>query len=297
MAELKFIVDNETPLTLKSFLRGRNGVSARLLAKLKHREGGITCNGQPVRSIDSVKMGDVVILNTGEESTAQPNGSLRAEKVFENESLAVFGKPAGMPVHPSAKHRDDTLGNLFAFLYPDLTFRPVNRLDKDTSGLCMVAKDAHAANLLQGGCEKVYYAAVHGLTDEEGTIDAPIAREQESIIRRCVRPDGRAAVTHYRRIAYSGKYSLLEIRLETGRTHQIRVHFSHIGHPLAGDDMYGGGLEDIPRQALHCGEMTFRLPLTGETVTVRAELPEDIGALFRGVSRDVGDDLLCNSGR
>lgn len=288
MAELRFIVDNETPLTLKSFLRGRNGVSARLLTKLKHREGGITCNGLPIRSIDSVKKGDVVILRTEEECTVQPNGSLRAEKVFENESLAVFCKPAGMPVHPSAKHRDDTLGNLFAYLCPGLTFRPVNRLDKDTSGLCIVAKDAHSANLLQGGCEKVYYAAVHGLTEEQGTIDAPIARRQESIIRRCVREDGRPAVTHYRRIAFSGKYSLLEIRLETGRTHQIRVHFAHIGHPLAGDDLYGGGLEDIGRQALHCGEMTFRLPLTGEPVTLRAELPEDIGALFArsGLARE-----------
>ena len=143
-----------------------------------------------------------------------------------------------------------------------------------------LAKDAHAANLLQGSCEKVYFAAVEGVTDEAGTIDAPIAREQESVILRCVRADGRPAVTHYRRIACNGRYSLLEIRLETGRTHQIRVHFAHIGHPLAGDDMYGGSTADIARQALHCGRLTFVLPLTGGEVTAESELPEDIRNLL-----------------
>lgn len=279
MAELRFIVDTEQPVSLKTFLRGRNGVSARLLAKLKHREGGITCNGEPIRSIDTVRSGDVIVLDMGENAAAEPNPSLYAAIAYENESLVVFDKPAGMPVHESHGHRGDTLANYFAHLYPELSFRPVNRLDKDTSGLCLVAKDAHAANLLQGSCDKVYFAAVEGITDEAGTIDAPIAREQESVILRCVREDGRPAVTHYRRIACNSRYSLLEIRLETGRTHQIRVHFAHIGHPLAGDDMYGGSTSDIPRQALHCGRLMFTLPLTGEAVTVESELPEDIRLL------------------
>lgn len=280
MAELRFIVDTEEPVTVKTFLRGRNGVSARLLAKLKHREGGITCNGSPIRSVDTVRAGDVLVLDMGENAAAEPNPQLCVPIVYENPSLVVFDKPAGMPVHESHGHRGDTLANYFAHLYPERSFRPVNRLDKDTSGLCLVAKDAHAANLLQGSCEKVYFAAVEGITDDAGTIDAPIAREQESVILRCVREDGRPSVTHYRKIAENRRFSLLEIRLETGRTHQIRVHFAYIDHPLAGDDMYGGSAEHISRQALHCGKLTFTVPLTGEKVTAEAELPEDIKRLF-----------------
>lgn len=201
--------------------------------------------------------------------------------VFENENLIVFNKPAGMPVHPSIRHQGDTLGNYFSSLFPELTFRPVNRLDRDTSGLCVIAKNALAASSLQGECRKIYYAAVHGIIEESGTIDAPITRRQQSIITRCVSPEGRRAVTHYRRLSFNDKYSLAEIVLETGRTHQIRVHFSHIGHPLAGDDLYGGLRENISRQALHCGEMSFTEPVSGELITVNAPLPEDIEGLFR----------------
>lgn len=280
MAELKFIVDTEEQVSLEEFLRGRNGVSARLLKKLKHRDGGLTCNGEPIRSVDTVREGDIIVLDMDENSAAEPNPSLCVPIAYENESFVVFNKPAAMPVHESHRHRGDTLANYFAYLYPELTFRPVNRLDRDTSGLCLVAKDAHAANLLQGSFEKVYYAAVEGVTDAEGTIDAPIARERESVIVRCVREDGKPSVTHYKRITYNDKYSLLEIRLETGRTHQIRVHFSYIGHPLAGDDMYGGGLTEIQRQALHCGKLVIKLPLTEEVVTVESEITDDIRRLF-----------------
>ena len=134
--------------------------------------------------------------------------------------------------------------------------------------------------LLQGCCKKVYYAAVHGEIPEMGTIDAPIARERESIILRCVRDDGQRAVTHFKRLKTNGKYSLAEIDLETGRTHQIRVHFAHIGAPLAGDDLYGGLRDDISRQALHCGKLMFCDPMTGEPITVSSELPQDINDLF-----------------
>lgn len=240
---------------------------------------GITRNGRLVRSIDEVFDGDEIILRLDDTSFLEPNKSLNAQIVYENDNLVVFNKPSGMPVHPSIKHQGDTLGNYFAYLFPDITFRPVNRLDRDTSGLCIVAKNAHSANLLQDCCRKVYYAAVHGVTDETGTISAPIARKEESIIVRCVRDDGQLAVTHYNRIGYNEKYSLERIYLETGRTHQIRVHFAYIGHPLAGDDMYGGSREDIARQALHCGELSFTEPVTGEEITVKAPLPSDIISL------------------
>ncbi|WP_037293232.1 RluA family pseudouridine synthase [Ruminococcus flavefaciens] len=280
MKLIELTVDSEKPVTLGNFLTGRKGVSRRLLTKLKRQEGGITRRGETVRSIDMVEKGDVIVLALEDDSFLEPNGSLNVPIAFENDSLVVFDKPGGMPVHPSIKHQGDTLGNYFAHLYPQLTFRAVNRLDRDTSGLCIIAKDALAAKLLQGSCEKVYYAAVQGLIPDSGTIDAPIARERESIIVRCVREDGQRAVTHYKRLLCSDKYSLAEVHLETGRTHQIRVHFAHIGAPLAGDDLYGGLRDDITRQALHCGSLSFSDPLTGRPITVSSELPGDIKSLF-----------------
>jgi len=254
-----------------------------LLTKLKRQDSGITCNGKNVRSIDTVCNGDVIVLKIQDNSFLEPNPVLNVPIAFENDNLVIFNKSGGMPVHPSIKHQGDTLGNFFSALYPEMTFRPVNRLDKDTSGLVVVAKNAFSANLLQTSCKKVYFAVVHGITDVSGTISAPIARKQESIIVRCVREDGQQAVTHYRRIACNEKYSLLEIHLETGRTHQIRVHFSNIGHALAGDDLYGGNREDISRQALHCGIMTFTEPLTNEIITVKSDFPDDIKNLMNGV--------------
>lgn len=223
----------------------------------------------------------MIILRPGEGSPLEASPALTVPIAFENDALVIFDKPGGMPVHPSIRHQGDTLGNCFAALYPGLTFRPVNRLDKDTSGLCAVAKDPYSARILQSSCAKVYYAAAQGMTEISGTIDAPIARQCESIILRCVRDDGQRAVTHYRRICFGDRYSLLRIDLETGRTHQIRVHFSYIGHPLAGDDLYGGSREDIARQGLHCGEMTFTDPLSGKRITVRSPIPQDIKNLFK----------------
>lgn len=241
---------------------------------------GITRNGLPVRSIDMIFPGDVIALKIEDTSFLEPNPLLSVPIAFENENLIVFDKPSGMPVHPSIKHQGDTLGNYFAYICPELTFRPVNRLDRDTSGLCIVAKNAHSANILQGSVDKIYYAAVHGITEAFGTINAPIARKAESIILRCVREDGQSAVTHFTRLTHNERYSLEEIQLETGRTHQIRVHFSHIGHPLAGDDMYGGKRDDIQRQALHCGQLSFHEPLTDELIIVKSQLPQDIEQLF-----------------
>ena len=257
---------------LEDFLIKDAGVSKRLISRLKRTENGITRNGSLIRTIDTVNTGDTKIL--------EPNFRLGVPIAFENENLVVFDKPVGMPVHPSIKHQGDTLGNFFAAKYPDITFRPVNRLDRDTSGLCITAKNAFAAAALQNSVKKVYYAVVTGYIDGEGTIDAPIAREKDSIIKRTVRQDGQRAVTHYKAIKSGKKYSLIEIKLETGRTHQIRVHFAYIGHPLAGDDLYGGSTEDICCQALHCGLLCFREPLTGKEITVTSPLRDDIQKLI-----------------
>lgn len=278
MKEIRLEVSRNT--RLDDFLTKDAGVSKRLIAKLKRIENGITRNGCLIRTIDKVEKGDIIVLKCNEGKVLEPNRELHVPIVFENENVVVFDKPYGMPVHPSIKHQGDTLGNFFAAVFEGVTFRPVNRLDRDTSGLCLVAKNSFSAAGLQKNVRKVYYAAVSGHPPECGTVNAPIGREQQSIIKRIVCEDGQTAITHYKNIKSVKKYSLMEINLETGRTHQIRVHFSYIGYPLAGDDMYGGDMSDIDRQALHCGRLEFCEPVTGEKITIDSPLSEDIKKLF-----------------
>lgn len=279
--------------TCGDFLR-YSGVSRRLAAKLKRTPNGITLNGSHVRTVDVIRAGDVVSIKSMNESFLEPNALLTVPIAYEDEGVVVFDKPAGMPVHPSHKHREDTLGNCFAAMFPDLTFRPLNRLDKDTSGLCAVAKSAYAANLLTGNISKVYAAVTEGVpiprsvesplikwyeTGSGYRIEAPIGRTADSVITREVRADGQYAVTNYTIEKENGKFALLRISLETGRTHQIRVHFSSLGRPLAGDDLYGGSLDLCKRQALHCGEMRFVSPFVGE-VLLKSSLPDDMTVFF-----------------
>lgn len=309
--------------TCGDFLR-YSGVSGRLIAKLKRTPNGITLNGDHVRTVDIIRAGDVVSIKNTDESFLEPNALLTVPIAYEDEGVVVFDKPAGMPVHPSHKHQGDTLGNCFAAMFPSLTFRPINRLDKDTSGLCAIAKSAYAASLLTGNISKVYAAVTEGVpipkpvesplikwyeTEEGYRIEAPIGRTADSVITREVRADGQYAVTNYtiekengslmqaalqncaahgsvlplsEKCANKGKgsaFALLKISLETGRTHQIRVHFSSLGYPLAGDDLYGGSLDLCKRQALHCSEMRFVSPFGGE-VQLKSSLPDDMTVFF-----------------
>jgi len=242
---------------------------------------GITCEGKLIRTVDDVPPGAEVVLDITDENEIVPNSELKVPVVFENDSVIVFDKPQGMPVHPSMNHYEDTLGNYFSALYPELTFRPVNRLDRNTSGLCVVAKNQHSAARLQRAVKKVYYAVVCGRPAEKsGTIDAPIKRQTESLITRCVAPDGQRAVTHYTVVSSGEKYSFVRINLETGRTHQIRVHFSYTGYPLAGDDLYGGNCEDAIGQTLHCGEVSFP-DENGKMIHLSAEPGENIMNIIR----------------
>ena len=285
--------------TCGDFLRGR-GVSRRLTAKLKRVPGGITRSGCLIRTVDIVRAGDIISLKAEDERFTEPNGKLSAPVVYEDGDVIVFDKPAGMPVHPSAGHRGDTLGNFFASLYPGLTFRPINRLDKDTSGLCAAAKNPYAASLLNGNISKTYFAVtegrpvppvkdVHTANESDGllinwyessggvyVIDAPIGRADASVVRRIVRADGKRAVTRYTILKGNNTHCLVRVVLETGRTHQIRVHFSSVGHPLAGDDFYGGGFGLCRRQALHCGEMRFFRPSDGKLTELFCDIPEDM---------------------
>lgn len=279
MRTVEFIVPEcDNGISALKFLK-RRGFSARLVTKLKST-GGLTRGGSILRSIDAVFTGECIDVTLPDGDVLEPNNSLYAEVAYEDEDVVVFDKPPGLPVHPSGGHYYDTLGNLFAAMYPGVTFRPVSRLDRDTSGLCVCAKNTLAAAKLAGKVDKVYFAAINGEILQSGEINAPIARESDSIIKRCVREDGKPAITLYKPICHTNGRTLLEITLVTGRTHQIRAHFAHIGFPLCGDEMYGGDCSEITRQALHCGKVTFSAPISGEQITVESSLPDDITKLF-----------------
>lgn len=276
-------------VSCRSFLRS-NGVSARLIGRLKRIDGGITLRGGLLKSIDPVRSGDVVVLTLPSENAL--NGTSGSVPVkYEDDALIIYDKPCGMPVHPSAKHLDDTLGNIFASAHPDRKFRCINRLDLDTSGLCLVAKNAYAAAVLPKSTKKVYYAAVRGDIPQCGVIEAPIGAAKDSISKRAVCEDGQYARTEYTPIFHSNGYTLLRVVIQTGRTHQIRVHFSYMGYPLAGDALYGGDLSIMKRQALHCGRMRLIHPMSGSEIIADSPLPADMRGLL-GIDERTADNII-----
>lgn len=288
MLEHRYLITSEDDgITVQQYLR-RRGFSRGLLTKLKQQENGLLCNGKHIRTVDTLCCGDTLEVNLCDKSEIIPNLDLNVPITYEDNDVVVFSKPAFMAVHPSVCHYKDTLANYFSALYPDIAFRCVNRLDRNTSGLVVTAKNRPAASLLTGGeCrpKKTYYALVQGDLSAEygccGEIVAPVARVSDSIITREVRPDGKYAHTVFKVIESSQQRSLVEIALVTGRTHQIRVHFSHIGHPLLGDELYGGDMSLINRQALHCGRAEFIHPVTRKKIVVNAPLPDDMRVLVQ----------------
>lgn len=275
--------------TVKDVTRSVLSLSSTRLKKAKRIEGGVRVNGQNVFVTYTVHAGDEISIVIEEENAVSENvvpvfGAL--DIVYEDEHLMVLNKPANMPVHPSAGHYTDSLANLYAGTVGGV-FRPVNRLDAGTSGLMVAARNAHVHALLckslhSGDFERRYLAVAEGRFAQQcGTVDAPIARAEGSAIRRCVAQDGQRAVTHFRVLRNTERFSLVELVLETGRTHQIRVHMSHIGHPLAGDFLYGTEDENlIRRAALHAWHIRLKHPITGEMLEFRQDMPEDMRALI-----------------
>ena len=252
-----------------------------LIARVKLRETGLLLNGRRVYTNAVVQTGDVLTAEVGDDATGWEFPPIRAplDIVFEDADLLILNKAAGMAVHGKTERTGEaTVANALAYRFgPGYRFHPVNRLDKNTSGLVLCAKSAFAAAALSGCAEKEYLALAQGtLPAEEGRIDAPIARRSDSIIGRCVSPDGKPSVTLYRVLASDGRLSLVACRLLTGRTHQIRVHLSWLGNPLAGDTLYGGSDREIARHALHCASMRFSQPVTGQTVLVHSSMPQDM---------------------
>ena len=257
-------------------------MSSSLLTRLKQTENGITVNGDFARTIDTLSAGDVLVIKI--ESKGKPPSPLKAdiEVCYEDEDVLVLNKPPLMPVHESRNHIGDTLSNFVSYHLGKQggAFRAVYRLDRDTSGLVLVAKHELAASKLAGRIEKDYYAVVGGETPDSDTVDLPIARCGDSIIKRKVDENGERAVTHFETVKHLDDSSLIRCKLETGRTHQIRVHLSHLGYPLLGDSLYGGDCTKIDRQALHCKDIYFVHPVTGGDMHITCEFPEDIKRLM-----------------
>lgn len=281
MPILDFPVLRDQPVMLRRFLRQDAAVSAALLAKLKALPDGITVCGMPRRVIDPVLPGETVRLSWQEHCGFPPNTEITVPVAAETADYAVFDKPVNLPVHPSMLHHSDTLINCFAAVYADCGFHAVNRLDRNTSGLCLVAKHIYAAGRLTGHVQKRYYALIPRGLSGSGTVDAPIARTEGSVITRCVRPDGQRAVTHYRIVADYPACSLAELIPETGRTHQIRIHMAYLGYPLLGDEIYGGDCSLLSAHALHCGCLRFPDPRTGADTEITCPLRPDMAALCR----------------
>lgn len=265
--------------TVKTFLQYR-GYSAEIIKGLK--KGGLLVNGSEAYTIRTLSENDIVeTIFEDEYPDIEPCVNPQIKLIYSDEDIAVLYKPPYVPTHQSIGHYNDTLANHFAALFPHSRFRAVTRLDKNTSGLCLVALNRlSAAIMCKNRPKKLYYAVVKGNIPDHGTINAPIERESDSVIKRVVDPNGKPSVTHYKTVGQTDNSKLLEIALETGRTHQIRVHMSYIGFPLLGDEMYGGDMTEIKRQALHCGYIDFLHPITKEKMSFSYPIPDDMERLF-----------------
>lgn len=283
MRILEFVIENrDNGRRIKDFLHDF-GFSSSLLVKLKRSREGITVNGSFARTIDTVTTGDVLRITIDSSGHMPSPTRMDIDILYEDEDILVLDKPPFMPVHESRNHIGDTLSNFVAYhIDRDTAFRAVFRLDRDTSGIVLVAKHELAASKLAGKIDKDYYALVSGVVDESGVVDAPIGRCGDSIIKRRVCADGEHAVTRYYPLAQYGDYTLVRFKLLTGRTHQIRVHMSYIGHPLLGDSLYGGSRDIIDRQALHCGDIYFVHPVTGEDIHITSPFPQDMKNIMKG---------------
>ena len=272
---------------LKSELLDKMNISVRMLCSIK-KEKSVTVNGKYVPMHTMVCGTDIIKIELPHESNEYEAQQMGIEVLYEDFDLLVVEKPFGMVVHPTRNHLENTMLNALKYYFDEngikSKVRFVNRLDRDTSGILIVAKNAYAHSVLTKDTSmwemhKKYIAVVEGKLDESGTIRLPIIKSEDGI-RRMVDENGQECVTHYRTIKSNERASLVELELETGRTHQIRVHMSAIGHPIFGDELYGGNMDFIERQALHCIELGFYSPRLEKEIRVKTKLHDDITELL-----------------
>ncbi|WP_141432783.1 RluA family pseudouridine synthase [Bacillus sp. 03113] len=291
--KLEWIIDrSDEGKMIKDFLKEKE-ISNTALTEIKYKGGKIAVNRHEVNVRHKLANDDRLLV---EFPLEQPSIGIEAEKLpltilYEDEYILVVNKDAGISTIPSREHPRGSLANALLGYYQELgleaTVHIVTRLDRDTSGVVLVAKHKHIHHLLSsqqqaGSVKRTYEAFVEGLIQaDSGTIEMPIGRKSSSIIEREVRPDGKFARTHFKVIKLKTQFSHLLLELDTGRTHQIRVHLSYLGYPLIGDDLYGGSLHYINRQALHCKKISFNHPFTKHKMTFESDLPEDMKGLLQ----------------
>ena len=292
------VSENElnTSTAIGEYLRIR-GYSRRLLSCLKRAENSILLNGVPARTNRILKAGDLLRISLAEEASVFPpfRSAGQGEPfrvVFEDDDILIADKASSLPVHPSAVNTDNTLASAVCDYYAEknrpIVYRCVNRLDRDTTGLTIIALHMLSACVLSAQIKehkirRTYLGIVKGYISREGTVCAPIARQPGSSMLRCVSFEhGENAVTHFEPLSYRPDLdlSLIRLNLETGRTHQIRVHMRYLGHPLIGDHLYYPDLRYINRQALHSASLEFLHPVTDLPVCFHAPLPGDMQSLF-----------------
>ena len=290
--KLKYEIEPEfAGYTIEKYLKQKN-YSHGCLVFLKKTEEGIKRNGVWAYTRDKLDAGDVLEILFAEEDSSENivPVEMKLDIVYEDEDILVINKPADTPIHPSQGNYDNSLANGVKHYYESqgesFVFRCINRLDRDTTGLVVIAKNmlssaALNAAMVHREIHRTYLAVVKGELPEKGTIDFPIARKDGSTVERCVdMSGGEYAVTHFECVEKNEKYSLAKIWLETGRTHQIRVHMNAIGHPLPGDFLYHNDRSEIGRQALHSWRLEFHHPVTGELLKFEQPLPEDMRNLL-----------------
>lgn len=278
---------------ISEFLHSK-GYSNQNLTVLKRMQESILVNGEWVHLNRPLQKGDILTVHVKETEVSQkiPPVKLPFPIIYEDEDLVVVDKPANMPIHPSMKNYENTLGNAAAYYYEQqgkpFIYRCINRLDKDTTGLTIIAKHLISCGIMytemeQRTISREYFAIVEGEDIEnEGVVDLPLGRKPDSAIERMVDHEhGDKAITHYRVLGRGNGLALLSLKLDTGRTHQIRVHMKAIGHPLIGDFLYNPKNRQMDRQALHAGSLEFIHPITGERMRFQAPLPVDMAEVLK----------------
>lgn len=286
---IDYIIDEaDDGLRIEQYLR-RKGYSGQNLAEIKRMPKSVLVNGEHYYMKQELNTGDHLSIHICETKCSEkiPPIQIPLDIVYEDEDIIVINKPAGMPIHPSLNNYTNSMANALAWYYQEqgkpFIFRCCNRLDRDTSGLTVVAKHLVSGNILSDmvrrrDIHREYLAIVRGhVSPEAGTINAPLARKPGTIIERTVDwEQGETAITHYRLVEERNGHSLVSLRLETGRTHQIRIHMKYLGYPLIGDYLYNPDMEYIGRQALHSHRLSFTHPITGKPMEFTAPLPKDM---------------------